>query len=123
MALIDEVLELEHAGWRSLCDGTASEFYGALMIPEGVMVLAHGQVFDRSTVVEALADAPPWSRYEISDERFIPLGSNSVAIVYTGRGIRDGSDDFVGLMTSVYTRVDGRWRLAVYQQTAVPGVE
>ncbi len=117
---VDELLELEHAGWKALCDGTASAFYGDLMTEDGVMVLADGSVMTRDDVVTALAEAPPWSSYDIDDPRCVPLGDAAAALVYTGTGRRDGSDDFVGVMTSVYARRDGRWALALYQQTPKP---
>ena len=58
---MDELLELEHAGWASLCNGTGAEFYGGLMTDDGVMVLADGTVMTRSDVVEALGKSPPWA--------------------------------------------------------------
>jgi len=122
-ATLDELLELEHRGWRSLCDGTGADFYGSLMTEDGVMVLAHGQIFDRPTVVASLADAPPWSGYEISDERLIGLGPDSAALAYRARahrGIGESAVTFTALMSSVYTRRHGAWQLAVYQQTPVP---
>ena len=104
----------------ALCDGTASAFYGDLMSEDGVMVLADGSVMTRDDVVTALAEAPPWSSYDIDDPRCVPLGDAAAALVYTGTGRRDGSDDFVGVMTSVYVRRDGRWALALFQQTPKP---
>ena len=51
----------------------------------------------------------------------MPIGEDSAALVYVGTGHRDGdSPSFVGVMTSVYVRRDGRWRLAIYQQTPKP---
>lgn len=47
---IAELLELEHQGWSSLGDRSGADFYGGLMTPDGVMVLAHGQVLDRAEV-------------------------------------------------------------------------
>ena len=116
----DELLSLEHAGWRSLCDGTGGRFYGELMTDDAVMVLAHGMALDRDAVVASLDDAPTWSTYEITDERVVAVGADAAALVYTGRASRDGSADFVALMSSLYVRRDGRWRLALYQQTPVP---
>ncbi|GAA1763844.1 MULTISPECIES: nuclear transport factor 2 family protein [Streptomonospora] len=116
-----ELLELEHRGWRSLCDGTGSEVYGSLMTEDGVMVLAHGEVFDRPTVVASLRHAPPWSGYEITDERLVGLGPGSAALVYRATAYReDPGSEFTALMSSAYTRRDGTWRLALYQQTPVP---
>ncbi|MBD3942694.1 nuclear transport factor 2 family protein [Microbacterium sp. NEAU-LLC] len=119
--MLDELLELEHQGWKSLCDGTGSEFYGRLMTADGAMVLAHGMVLDRDAAVDSLNDAPPWRTYEIHDERLIPLGDDHAILVYTGRATRDGDEAaFTALMSSVYVRQDGDWRLALYQQTPVP---
>ena len=118
---LQELLELEHQGWRSLCESTGDDFYGRIMTEDGVMVLAHGEVFDRERVVESLREAPPWRTYEIDDERLIPLGSDAAALVYRAMAYREGAEPaFVALMTSVYVRRAGQWALASYQQTPIP---
>lgn len=118
--MLEEILDLEHQGWKSLCDGTGADFYGRLMTSDGVMVLAHGQVLDRQEVIDSLNDAPPWRSYRIADQRLIRLSENDVILVYTGQADREDEAAFVALMSSVYTRRDGAWRLALYQQTPVP---
>jgi hypothetical protein len=118
--LLNELLELEHAGWRSLCDSTGGDFYGNVMTDDGRMVLANGAVMSRSEVTESLEHAPPWASYAIDDPSVVTLGDDVAALVYTGTGHRDGGDDFIGIMTSVYVRHDSGWRLAHYQQTAKP---
>lgn len=119
MTSTDELLALEHAGWTSLCDGTGDRFYGELMTEDAVMVLANGMVMDRQTVVSALAQSPPWARYEISDVRVIAVTDDVAALVYTGSGWRDGdSAPFVGAMSSVYRRGADGWKLVLYQQSA-----
>lgn len=115
-----EVLALEHRGWQALCDGEGATFYGALMTQDAVMVLAHGYVLDRQTVIESLQGAASWDSYAIDQPEVLPLGSNQILLRYTGTGQRRGAPDFVALMSSVYVRVDGEWRLAHYQQTPVP---
>ena len=122
-ALIDELLKLEHDGWQSLCDGTGAGFYGSLMADDGIMTLAHGVTLDREGVIGSLDDAPPWHRYEIEDARAIPLGPDAAALTYLGRGFREGERPFVALMSSIYRRDAGAWRLVLYQQTPVPGAE
>ncbi|WP_026922227.1 nuclear transport factor 2 family protein [Glycomyces arizonensis] len=121
MGVIDELLELEHAGWRSLCEGTGGAFYGSVMTDDAVMVLAHGVAMDRDAVVASLDEAPPWSGYAITEERVIAVGEAARALVYRGRAWREGGGAaFVALMSSVYTRAGDGWRLALYQQTPVP---
>jgi hypothetical protein len=121
MAIIDELLELEHAGWRSLCEGSGAAFYGAAMTEDAVMVLAHGFAMDRTAVAASLDGAPPWSEYAIEEPRLVSAGEDAWALVYRGRARREGEEDgFDALMSSVYVRVRDRWRLALYQQTPVP---
>ncbi|MGE2735433.1 nuclear transport factor 2 family protein [Mycolicibacterium vaccae] len=117
--LTDELLTLENAGWKSLCDGTGDAFYGTLMTEDAVMVLANGMVMDRAAVTAALSQSPPWQRYEISDVRLVPISGDTAALVYTGTGWREGQDEpFLGVMTSVYHRTGEGWKLALYQQTS-----
>lgn len=116
----DELLALEHDGWKALCDGTAAQFYGDLMSADALMVLANGTTMDRTEVSTALAQAPPWLRYEITDPRVVAIGPDAAALVYTGRAWReDSGEPFVGAMSSVYHRSQSGWRLALYQQTVV----
>ncbi|WP_426185829.1 DUF4440 domain-containing protein [Microbacterium sp. TWP3-1-2b2] len=116
---IEELWELEHQGWDSLCDGSGSDFYGGLMIEDGTMLLASGLSMDRSEVIASLADAPPWERYEIIEPRLLALADGASTLLYTGRAFRAGAEPFVALMASTYVRRTGVWRLALYQQTAV----
>lgn len=119
--VLDELLDLEHRGWQSLCQSTGAEFYGQLMLEDGVMILAHGHILDRQQVIESLNEAPPWSRYEISDPRLIQLTGDSAVLAYRGTAWRGGDElAFSALMSSVYVRTDAGWRLASYQQTPLP---
>lgn len=115
---MDELIELERAGWESLCDGTGDDFYGRIMTDDGVMVLADGSVMNRNDVVSALGEAPPWASFEMTDIRSLPLDDDTIALLYVGTGHRQGEAlSFVGVMTSIYARREGRWRLVLYQQT------
>lgn len=120
METTDELLALEHEGWRSLCEGTGDRFYGDLMTEDGVMIVADGSVLDRNAVVASLDQAPTWDTYELSDVRSVDTGPDSAALVYTGRAVRGSETPLVARMASTYHRIDGRWRLALYQQTPVP---
>lgn len=115
------LMDLEHQGWKSLCNSTGAEFYGRVMTESAVMTLSPGFVLDRDQVVASLNDAPPWSSYEISEERLVHEGGDSAVLVYRGRAWRGGDEPaFDAWMTSVYVEMDGQWRLASYQQTPIP---
>lgn len=91
--LLNELLELEHAGWRALCDSTGGRFYGNLMTVDGRMVLANGAVMSRTAVTDSLENVPPWSSYTIDDPAATMLSDDVAALVYTGTGHRDGGED------------------------------
>ena len=115
--ITEELLELEQAGWASLCDGTGSDFYGSTMSEAALMVLANGQIMTRDDVVEALSQAPSWDSFDITNARTVEIAEDVSALVYVATGRRSGADDFVGVMSSVYRRDADGWRLALYQQT------
>jgi hypothetical protein len=117
-AVEESLLELERAGWESLCDASGSEFYGDVMLADALMVLANGMVMDRDTVVASLSKSPPWRSYEIGDVRLIEVDDDNAILVYTGTAYREGEEPaFVGAMASAYHRTDGGWKLALYTQT------
>ncbi|MFD6163158.1 nuclear transport factor 2 family protein [Nocardia sp. NPDC060256] len=119
--LLNELLDVERRGWDSLCDGTAADFYGSLMTGDAVMVLAHGTVLGRGEVVAALKDSPPWRAYEILDPWVVDADVDSKILVYTGVAYGDAeAPAFRGIMSSVYLRAGGEWKLALYQQTPIP---
>ena len=116
--LTESLLDLERRGWDSLCDGTGSAFYGALMTEDATMVLATGEVLGRDEVVDTLSGAPPWGSYSLSDVRLVMAGAGA-ALVYTGSAGREGGEPFVAAVASVYVVTDDGWRLALHTQTPV----
>jgi hypothetical protein len=117
---IEDLVELEHRGWRSLCDGTGDRFYSEIMTDDAVMLLAHGAIMNRDEVAASLASAPPWSDYRIEEPRLVTAGTDSAVLVYRGVATREGDDAaFEALMASVYVQHEHGIRLASYQQTPV----
>jgi len=114
---MEELVDLERRGWDSLCEGRGADFYGEVMTTDGCMVLAGGTVLERDEVVDSLRGSPAWDGYDITDTRVRRVGEDAATLVYTGTGYRAGRAAFQGVMTSVYVRLAGTWRLALYQQT------
>jgi hypothetical protein len=114
------LLDLERRGWDSLCAGTGAAFYRELMTDDAVMVLANGAVMDREAVVASFEHATPWVSYDIDDVRLVDAGPDGAVLVYLGTGYRIGDQPaFAGIMSSLYVRRNGDWRLALYQQMPV----
>jgi hypothetical protein len=113
-------LRAEIDGWQSLCERAGPEYYGSLMLEEGVMVLVDGSILDRGQVIGSLADAPSWDGFELSDVDLIAVGTQAAALVYRAKAWRGTEEPLTAVMSSLYVDVDGRPRLALYQQTAAP---
>lgn len=117
---LDRLLELEHAGWTSLCQSRGGAFYGRLMLPDALMVLVNGLVLDRPAVIAGLDESPPWDTFELAGERRVAIGEDSAALLYHARASRNGEPaPFTALMTSTYRLVGGTPRLVLYQQTTI----
>ncbi|WP_026196389.1 nuclear transport factor 2 family protein [Corynebacterium lubricantis] len=117
---IDELVELEHAGWQSLCESRGGSFYGELLMPDAVFILVNGMVMTRDEIAESLDGAPGWDSYEISQPRIVDAGPEATALVYKATSTRgDLAEPFTTVMTSLYRRIEGQPRLAVYQQTTI----
>lgn len=117
---LEELIRIESAGWDALCSSGGGPFYEDLMAPDGLMILVDGSALDRATIAASLDDSPPWSSYELTDFRRIPIGRTSAALIYRGRATRDAlPQPFIAQMSSIYSVLDGRPRLVLYQQTAL----
>ncbi|MFP3882071.1 MAG: DUF4440 domain-containing protein [Actinomycetota bacterium] len=112
--MTDELLELERGFWNAAGDG---DYYGEHMAANGLCVLPVG-VLDKASTVEAISSADPWDDFEFSDVRIVDLGDDEAALCYRAEASRAG-DKYVALISTVYTRLSGEWKLTLHQQTPI----
>jgi hypothetical protein len=111
----DRLLELETGFWNAAGDGT---FYREHMASDGLCVLPVG-VLDREATVEAVANSDPWDEVELTDVTTLDLGDDEAALCYRAEARRGNNGDYVALISSVYTRIAGEWKLNLHQQTPI----
>ena len=116
---MSELEELEREGWEALSGSNGAAFYDELMADDGLMVFP-GFVLDKRRSLEAISGAQPWTSFELSDLRVIEAGPDSAIVTYHSAAQRQDAAPYLALMTSVYARRDGRWRLLLHQQTPTP---
>ena len=113
MPLSDELMQIE----RELASARG-DAYRRHLAPEAVVVVP-GAVLDREQCAAAIDRTPRWEEWNISEERAIPLGADCALLTYRWRSKR-GTIHYAAVMSSVYARREGTWRLVLHQQTPGP---
>lgn len=83
------------------------------------LVVVPGAVLDRDTCAAAMDESPGWDEREITDVRSTSVSPDSAMLTYRWRS-RRGETVYAAVMSSVYARRDGAWRLVLHQQTPEP---
>jgi hypothetical protein len=111
----DEVEALERRGWEALSGPNGTAFYEGVMADDGLMVFP-GSIMDKPTALDAISRASPWSSFELSDIR--TTADNLVGLVtYRAKSQRDQAPPYEAVMSSVYVRRQGQWKLLLHQQS------
>ena len=119
MGQADELTELETRGWEALStDGeSAHAFYDGVLDADPVMVLPGGLVLDTRDEVLASMSGAPWSSFELEDLTARIVSDDLAVVTYRAIAERKRRGEYVALMSSVYVRRAGGWRLVLHQQT------
>ena len=113
-----EIEALERRGWEALSGPAGASFYDDLMTDDGLMVFP-GVTLDKIATLRAIGGAQPWSSHQLDDVRLATAGDAAV-VTYRATAQREGEEAYEASMSSVYVRLDGRWRLILHQQTPDP---
>lgn len=108
-----EIIELEERFWEAAGN---PEFYEEHFADDGAIALPIG-VMDKTSVVDAMASAQPWTGYELTDPAFIDIADDVAAVTYTATAVRDEGEPYQAVISSVYVRRNGSWKLVIHQQT------
>lgn len=106
----DELLRIEH----ELGTG-GGDAYRRHLVDDAVVVVP-GAVLDREACAEAMDASPGWDEHAIDDARVLHPTADTAVLTYRWRS-RRGESTYAAVMSSVYVRRDGAWRLVLYQQT------
>lgn len=116
MSVTDRLQELEEGFWKAAGD---SEYYREHMASEGLCVLPVG-VLDRDETAAVIEESEPWAGFKLRDVRTLDLGDDEAALCYRAEAFRDdGSPGYKALISSVYIRLGGEWKLFLHQQTPI----
>jgi hypothetical protein len=81
------------------------------------VVVPGGTLLDRDAVLQFMADAPQWAWFRIEDTRVLQLTADSAVVTYRATAQREGQPEYHALMSTVYVRREGLWKVVLHQQT------
>ena len=108
--LLEALLPLEEA----LAGGDGDTYRERLA--EEAVVIVPGAVLDRESTIAAMDESAGWDSFSIEDARALALGDGAGLLTYTFNGQR-GNQTYRAVLSSVYVRRDGDWKMALHQQT------
>ncbi|RZT59762.1 uncharacterized protein DUF4440 [Microcella alkaliphila] len=111
-----QLIRAEHDGWDAVCRGDGGTFYNQAMTSDGVIIVEDG-IIERDAALAAL-EGQAWESYEMSEHRVVRLGDRAATLVYRVRAQR-GEQVFERRLATTYLYIEGRWRVAVHQQTRI----
>ena len=113
--MTDELEALERDGWKALSGPDGAAFYEDVMDEDGLMVFP-GLIMDKPASLEAIRQAGPWLTFELAEIRVAKVGDAGL-VTYKAVGRRAERPPYQAVMSSVYVRHGGRWRLLLHQQS------
>src|SRR3954471_19406971 len=84
-------------------------------LTDDAVVVVPGAAITREQTALAIDATPGWDEFEITDERVVPLTDDSAILTYRWTS-RRGDETYEALMSSVYVKRDGEWKLSLHQQ-------
>jgi hypothetical protein len=109
---MEELLAIE----RELGGGTGDTYRRHLT--DDAVVVVPGAAITREQCAFAIDATPGWDEFDIEDPRTVELTPDSVVLTYRWSS-RRGDETYQALMSTVYVKRDGDWKVALHQQTPV----
>jgi hypothetical protein len=118
----EDLIQLEEQGWQalSLDRDEAVKFYDYVLTIDAIMVFPGGLLIrGKSAILDSIREAEPWLKYRLDDVQILDLSANTRGVVYRANAQRAEHVEYNALMSSLYVRQDGRWKMAFHQQSPV----
>ena len=113
MELIEQLRDMEHQFWTE-----GADFYQSHLTANCVMLFGELGIMDRQQIIDGIAGGRRWDEVSMGEVRLATIGADAVVLVYRARA-RRGDQDYSALVSSVYAKQAGEWKLAVHHQSQV----
>jgi len=94
-------------------------FYRGYLADDAIAVVPAG-IFDKEKIVQAMSAGAGFRSKEINDEKAMVLGSDSGLVTYRATFEKPDGTSSAAFVSTLYRRIDGKWKGIFYQQTPLP---
>lgn len=115
MDLQHELVGIERRFWDAGGDGAVFDEHAR---PTAHFIVVPFGTLDLEEARAAIVEAEPWDSLHLHDAQVLDIADGVVALVYDVEAQR-GDLLYEAMITTVYVHDDGRWRLALHQQTPI----
>jgi hypothetical protein len=113
MDLLEHLVGLERRFWTA-----GANFYRTLLAEDCVMLFGGMGIMERKQAIDGIAESGRWEDVTMEEARVTVLGDDVAVLCYRGSARREG-EDYTALVSSVYARRHGEWKLALHHQSPV----
>lgn len=107
-----QLLDLEEQFWRG-----GADVYRRNLADAALMVFAPMGVLERDAIIASIEGGQRWDDVAFTDVRYLRLGGDACVVTYRAVARRAGEAAYEALVSSVYQRHGGDWKLAFHQHT------
>ena len=112
----DEIIKIEKDFWNASSAANAEKI-DDFLADDAVMIGSFGEVNKEETLEMARAQKP-FEFWQIEDEpKFLEIDENSAIIYYNVRAKRTGAKEFKALISTIYRKKAGEWKIVFHHQT------
>jgi ketosteroid isomerase-like protein len=107
-------MQREKEFWNALDD---PGFYRENMAKDAIAVI-NGEVKTRDDAIAMTEEMPvKWDNIRFDSPRFVQLSDDTAAVTYKGTADRKTGEQYAAVITSVYARRDGKYKLVLTTHT------
>jgi ketosteroid isomerase-like protein len=96
-----------------------AEFFERNLTEDALMIFpGPGNVYTKANCIASMREHPPYVKYDIADPKIVHIGGNTAVLTHRATVLNTGwTAPRALVVSSVLTKVDGVWRLALHQWT------
>ncbi|HEY7764319.1 MAG TPA: nuclear transport factor 2 family protein [Aestuariivirgaceae bacterium] len=113
----DDLFRMEEKFWTG-----DAEFYRRNLDDKCLVVFTEmAGLMDKEQIAGTIKNPNRWRKLDLKDRNFLPLADDVAVLSYKASAVRDNGEAYEALVSTIYKRRNGGWKMAFHQQTPLGG--